>query len=479
LLGLGEEDPIFFAQYFLGLHLNPFQKRALWELKIYKQFLWVTANQVGKTVALAVAHLWFDFYKLGFEGVPEMIEKARYETLNISPISRQSKEAFRYVEEILHSNFSWEEEGKRYINICKIEWFWEGKNENLGRIDFSNNASLFCLSTSEDMGAGMAGKQFAFISYDECVQSHHLEEELPARIFSRTAKYSGPIALTSTPDELGKSQQYWFHLYTTAKDLLLRGEVGEWFLIEGLYDENIFIPEKNKEDFKKRLKKLSPLKYQQVIEGKFIASPNRMFTPEMIEGMWNGKENPRAIPEVLPDREFVIIIDWGVADAGDETVMGVGDVTEPVNAEIVYGWSKQGGDPVELMAMATYLSVHFNDAALVMDTTEMGGVIFKKMLSKLKPIGFGQGNKPNALFWVQMRMKNNIRGGLTSSEKSSNNKIKSCYLPKLGKQLSVYKLEDRKLKQDWVMMLAMFAWYLEKYKSLRKTKTFPLKSFYK
>ena len=115
LLGLGEEDPIFFAQYFLGLHLNPFQKRALWGLKIYKQFLWVTANQVGKTVALAFAHLWFDFYKLGFEGVPEMIEKARYETLNISPISRQSKEAFRYVEEILHSNFSWEEEGKRYI----------------------------------------------------------------------------------------------------------------------------------------------------------------------------------------------------------------------------------------------------------------------------------------------------------------------------------------------------------------------------
>lgn len=453
--------------------------RALWGFKKHNQFLWVTANQVGKTVALAAAHIWFNFYKRGFAGSPELIEKARYETLNLSPISRQSKEAFRYIDEILHSNFSWERDGKRFINQCKIEWFWEGKNENLGRVDFSNNASLFCLSTSEDMGAGMAGKQFAFISYDECVQSHHLEEELPARIFSRTAKYSGPIALTSTPDELGKSQQYWYHLYTEAKDLLKKKQIGEWFLVEGLYDENIFISKKNKESFKKRLKKLSPLKYEQVVKGKFIASPDRMFTPEMIEGMWNGKQNPKVVPEVLPDREFVVIIDWGVADAGDETVMGVGDVTDPANAEIVYGWSKQGGDPVELMAMATYLQMHFNNASLVMDTTEMGGVIFKKMLSKQKPIGFGQGNKPDALFWLQMRMKANIRKDLTSPDKISNNKIKSCYLPKLSKQLSVYKLEDKKLKQDWVMMLAMFTWYLEKYKNLQRTKTFPLKSFYR
>lgn len=168
LLITGEEDPIFFAEVFLGVHLNPFQKRALLGfckkkvadgiLGYIKQFLWVTANQVGKTVTLAISHIWFNFYKKGFDGEPKLIERARYETLNISPISRQATEALRYVEEILHSQFSWEENGVRYVNKCNIEWFWEGKNETLGRIDFSNSSSFWCLSTAADQGSGLAGK---------------------------------------------------------------------------------------------------------------------------------------------------------------------------------------------------------------------------------------------------------------------------------------------------------------------------------
>jgi len=472
LLALGEEDPIFFAEYFLGLHLNPFQKRFLLTLVKYNQILSVTANQVGKTVAIAIAHIWWNFYKKGFSGNPELIEKAHFETLNISPISRQSKEAFRDIEEILNSNFSWEEGGERYINDCKIKWFWEAKNENLGRIDFSNNSSCYCLSTSEDKGAGFAGKQFALISYDECVQSLHLREELPARIFSRTAKYSGTIILNATPDELAKSQQFWYHLYTDAK----RGE-GEWNLVEGLYDENIFIPEKKREEYKERLRKLDPIKYKQVVLGEFIASAERMFTSEMVEGLWNGKDKPTS---VILDRDYVIIIDWGIAESGDETVILVADVTEFENqAEIVYAYSKQGGDPVELMAMASYLNLEFNSAPIVMDTTEMGGIIFKKMLERCKPISFGQGNKPDALFYLQVRLRNNIRKDLTNSEKSAMGKLRSYYLPKLEEQLSSYKLDDKKIKQDWVMVLAMLCWYVDKYKTITQVKVYPLTKFYK
>ena len=455
----------------MGLRLNPFQERALLSLIQNRQVLWATANQVGKTLALAIAHIWWNFYKREFVGNPELIEKARYETLNISPISRQSKECFRYVNEILHSQFSWEEGGERYINACEIPWFWEGQNENVGRIDFANNSSFWCLSTGEDKGSGLAGKQFPFISYDECVQSLHLQEELPARVFSRTAKYAGTLALISTPDELARSQQYWYHLYTQAEK-----EEGEWKLIKGLYDENIFIPEKKREEFKERLKRFDPEKYKQVVLGQFIASAERMFAPEMVEGLWNGKT--KSTPP-SPEKLYVLITDWGVADAGDETVMLVADITDMENAEIVFAYSKQGGDPVELMAMASYLSMEYLDCPVVMDATEMGGTIFKKMLVKLKPISFGQGNKPDALFFVQMRLRNNIRKELTNSEKSAIGKIKSYYLPKLESQLSVYKLEDRKLKQDWVMVLAMLCWYLDKYKKITQVKTFSLKNFYK
>ena len=486
LLLTGEEDPIFFAEYFLGVRLNLFQKRGLLSLckrrpnlldRFIKQILWVTANQVGKTVALAISHIWFNFYKKGFSGDPDLIERARYETLNISPVSRQAIECFRYVEEILHSQFCWEFEGKRDINKCKIGWFWESKNENLGKIDFTNNSSFWCLSTAADKGSGLAGKQFGYISYDECVQSHHLEDELGARIFSRTAKYSGWIVLVATPDELGKSQQYWYHLYTTAEREQKEGILGEWLLIKGLYDENIFIPEEKRVEFKERLKKSFPQKYLQVVKGMFLDSVDRMFSLKVVEGLWNGKTAPT---DAVLGKEYVVIIDWGVADSGDETVIGVGDVTDLENVEVVHAWAKQGGDPVELMAMASYLVMTFNDAVLVMDATEMGGTIFKKMMRQFKPIAFGQGNKPDALVFLQLMLRNNIRGkkDLTSAGKSATGKLKSYHLPKLERQLSSYKLDDRKIKQDWVMVLAMLAWYVEKYRKASKVKTFNLNKFY-
>lgn len=487
LLLLGEGDPIFFAENILGLALNPFQKRALLSLckcrkknvdfvEWSKQNLWVTANQVGKTVAIAIVHIWFNFYKKGLDGKPELIEKARYETLNISPISRQSSEAFRYVEEILRSQFSWEIEGKRYINDCKIKWFWEGKNEVLGRIDFRNNSSFWCLSTAADKASGLAGKQFALITYDEAVQSHHLEEELGARIFSRTAKYSGWVVLVSTPDELGKSQQYWYHLYTAAKRAQEEKKEGEWHLVEGFYQENIFIPERKRYEFIERLKRVSPMKYLQVIKGVFLASSDRMFPPDVIEGIWNDKKGPT---DSQLDRKYVEVIDWGVADGGDETVIFIADVTDLNNVEVVDAYSKQGGDPIELMAMASFKRMTYNDAPMVMDVTEMGGTIFKKMLKQFSPIIFGQGNKSDALFFLQLRLRNNLRKRLTFGEESAMGKLKSYYLPKLEKQLASYKLEDRKIKQDWVMVFAMLAWYVEKYLKASKIKKFSLTNFYK
>ena len=211
--------------------------------------------------------------------------------------------------------------------------------------------------------------------------------------------------------------------------------------------------------------------------GMFLDSADRMFSLKVVEGLWNGKQAPT---ECLLNHSYVVIVDWGVADSGDETVVGVGDDTDLENIELVHAWSKQGGDPVELMAMVSYLIMTFNDAPLVMDAAEMGGVIFKKMMRQFKPIAFGQGNKADALFFLQLKLRSNIRikRDLTSTGKSATGRLKSYYLPKLEKQLSSYKLDDKKIKQDWVMMFAMLAWYVEKYKKASQIKTFNLNKFY-
>lgn len=171
---LGEEDIIFFSNYFLGVQLNSFQERLLASFARDNYLLICSSNQCGKTVALAVYHIWRNFYKKGFSGEAKLIEKSYYQTLNISPVLRQAKEAFRYVVEILNSSFSWELDDKRYVNKCKLQNFIIGQNENLGRIDFSNNSCFFCLSVGEDQGSNLAGAQFPEITYDECVQSLHL-----------------------------------------------------------------------------------------------------------------------------------------------------------------------------------------------------------------------------------------------------------------------------------------------------------------
>ena len=474
--GLGRENPCFFAEYLLGLHLNPFQERALLGIINNKQWMWVTSNQIGKTVSLAIAHIYFNFYKIGITGGPVAVERTRYQTLNLSPISRQAQECARYVKEILSSSFTWEEEQiggktKRFVNKCKIEWFFVGEDGQQGRYDFDNNSSMFCLSTASDSGSGIQGMQFAFITYDECNQSMHLEEELPARIFSRTAKYAGPVGLVATPDEMGKSQQYWYHLYTKAENDLKRGVKPEWYLIKGVYDENIFITKDKREEFKARLKKLSPHKYQQVVLGKFLSSADRMFTPDMIEGLWNGRQESKPFPvfdAASKPKEYLICCDWGVADQGDETVIFVVDISDPDNVEIINHYAKQGGDPTELIAMANYLWMQYTESGKVfmtLDTADMGGVMFKKMLSGRKPISYGKENKPDALVAMQMRLRNNIRKDLTNDQKYAMGKIKCYYIPKLEAQLSNYKLDDQKIKQDWVMAFSQICWFLNKYRS--------------
>jgi hypothetical protein len=254
-----------------------------------------------------------------------------------------------------------------------------------------------------------------------------------------------------------------------------RNKTGEWFLVEGIYDENVFISSEKRENFKNRLRIADPVRYKQVILGEFVTAATNVYSPEMIHGLWNGK---KISTDVLPNRDYVLIIDWGVADQGDETVMGVADITDYFNVELVIAWSKQGGDPVELMAMAQFLQLTYNDSKMVMDATEMGGTIFKKMMAKSHPIVFGQGNKPDALTFLKMRLQNNIRKDLTNDKNIDRDKgigkISSYYLPKLETQLGTYKLDDKKIKQDWVMMLSMLAWYLEKYRKQTQAKSFPL-----
>ncbi len=420
-------------------------------------------NRSGKTVLLAILHIKFVFYKIGImhgDGYDDF----RYRTFDISPISRQAKECLRYIEDILKSQFTWQERGKRFSNAktLKLRNFFAGKNEALGEVRYTNNALTYAFSTSEDMGSSFQGLPAGFVSYDECVRSHHLEEELDGNVYSRLGDYGKLIMLVATPGVEAKSQQHYYHLVAEAKE-----GINNFLTLAGSYLENIFIPEKKRESHARDTKKRNPVMARQVLYGDFVTAGNVMFETQVIEQIWF-KDRKKYIPPDV-EKEYMISVDWGIADKGDETVMLVWDLSK-VPYTIVRSYSKKGGDPYDLIAILRNMRADYNGAKVIMDTSAMGGQMFKKMLKGIKPIGFdaaGTGkDKEDALVFAQILLTKGRRAELVNDEVVERNEdygwIRSVYLPKLANQLATYQKEDRKLKQDWVMSFVMGCWLIWK-----------------
>ena len=472
-----EKNPEVFITYYLGCKLNDFQKRVLRETfnsdgTCNFQNLIIAGNRSGKTVLLAMLHLYFDFFKKGIIG-GEGWNTFPYQTFNISPISRQSHQALGYYTDIVEGRFSWIEHKIRQKNKSKIQGFIKSVNQNLGTITNINSSLFSCLSSGDDQGAKIQGAACGYLSYDECVQSYHLQGEIGPRFFSRLADYGQRFDLITTPDEQAPSQAYLYHLYQEAKNPILETEKDiRWKVVEGTFYENIYLSEEQKEKFLMMLKDKGKdflAQKQQMLEGKFIATGEKMFDLGAVHNMWNAKKNPTP---AIPGHYYLIVIDWGVAEQGDDTIMIVVDyTTKPY--EIVNSVREKGGNPADLIAKARGLQMNYNSATILMDATSLGGTTFYKMMGDLHPIAFGKkpDDKEKGLTYLQMVLNYNRKfhyddeGNLIEDNKNFG-LLKSYYIPEMEAQVSLYTLRyDKKLKQDYVMVLVMLAWYLE-YKQL-------------
>ena len=453
----GRTDTAFFARYWLGIDINPFQERLfrIIDEKVNSnemvQAICPTANQVGKTVGNAIIQIKWNFYKLGLQGLSgDSFFSTYYQTLNLSPVLRQSRICMQYVEQLLTNSFSWEAKGRRYVNKCRLQNFLKSKNENLGRLEFANNSACYFISTGEDQGANIQGAQFGAIVYDECVLSQHLKDELPSKIFSRLAKYGNLLLLIASPksEERNNSQQYFYHLAVDAQR-----KQSDFIYIHGTFDENQFIPEEQREKVKERLKNLDPKAYREVVMGEFLSSSDRVFPPDAIQSMWNGKKEP-SVP--VDEGKYLIVIDWGFADQGDKTAIGVFEYTEhPKKYDLRYAYSEKGGDPWRIMAMVVLLRQTWNLARILMDGNSLGGVAMKKMMASLNPMTMESGGGDEKL-----RSLEDLKLLLTEPSEygiAKLGRLKSYYLPEIEEEFSSYRLEDKKIEQDWVMVFAMAA----------------------
>jgi len=482
---MGRWDIVFFAEYWLGLELNPFQKKILEETFDSPNNLIVAGNRSGKTWIIAILHIWHGFYKVGLATNIATVDTRTYNTFNISPVSRQAKETFRYVEAILKGNFAWEKDGRYYSNIptaegggLKIRHFITGKNDNLGEMRFANGWIFYSVTTHQNESVSVQGLPAGYISYDECIESKRLASDLIGQI-SRLGDYGVRHDLVTAwhATELFNSEQYVFHLYKAAQRAQLEGRKPQWYLVTGTYDDNIFIPEDQKEKHKARVKATAADFYDQIIKGKPITGKNKMFDMEVIDHIWDSsirtvtKDKHTYAPPQM-DHRYIISVDWGLSEQGDETVFLVIDYTKTPWV-IVNGISERGGDPWDLMAKLRQLVASYNDATTIMDTNALGGQTFKKMLKELRPKSFDSHGKEklDALTDLQLVLTKDRNTVIVEGEIIEKNLgyglVRSIYLPMLEEQLSQYQLKDDKLKMDWVSALYQAIYFL--WKQYKKT----------
>ncbi len=511
----GRNDPVFFGEYFLGLHFHPLQKIWLWlttktqiengwnlAQEIGEQILPLEellnhpflknilcpANRFGKTFVESVKHIWYNFYKIGCSGPPDYINDIRYSTLNISPHSMQVDAAYRYVLDIFNDKmiFSWN--GKKIRNICRIKSFLVDHRQVKRELIFSNNSMIKGVPTGEDQASSLAGTQFYFISYDEAPQSLHLRKELPAKIQSRLIDSGGPLDIIGTP-EVDKPSHAYYQRITKQGIELKKG----FYTMLGKLSDNVFIGEKEKTTTLEAIKQTDPEKYRQVAFGEFVSSGAKLLPNIAIERLWEG-EHP--LQQGIPGHRYVIGVDWGFSDTGDPTVFYAIDYTKlsellekkadllGVLYQIVFRESIKGGSPYAVLARLKILQQDFNEGIIIHDSSSMGGVIIKKMLREmhvrhLYDFTMGKNPKDEMLFLMaraltQGRKTETLENGRIQELNPDFGKVRSYYIPELEEQLSNYRVDDNKLEQDEVMAFGLAIWYCERKLAGHKTKVFNL-----
>jgi hypothetical protein len=348
--------------------------------------------------------------------------------------------------------------------------FLVGENTTLGELRFRNKSIFYTVPTGADQASSLAGAQFAYISYDEASQSLHLQQELGAKIMSRLIRYGVGLDLISTPEVDSPSHQY----YMRVCKLGLKGEEG-WWALNAVFDDNIFIPKEQRDRAKADLLATDKKKYRQVVFGEFVTGGKNFFDVREIENLW--KLTSRII--AINGRKYLLIGDWGMADEGDPSVFYVLDYTDYLTGgkiKLVNHEEIKGGSPMMQFALFRTLhdayTTHTDDGTgippkVLLDTNALGGVVIKKLLADLKPIDFSI-PKDEALFALKKAVsegrdyyESEVDGAII--ERNANyGLIESYYIQELADQLSIYHIEDKKLKQDHVMTLMMGVSYIVK-----------------
>lgn len=463
----GRQDIVFFADYFLGMKLHPGQIRFMRGATGNVNVL-VPGNRFGKTVILAIRHIWHNFYKVGMkEGDSEEWQKVGYRTVALAPHSNVLEVDFQLIKQIMTSAFPINKEGEPIkTNKCRLTWYIEldkCRNSAPYFIQFKDNCGIMFASTDADKGGSVQGRKFGYGSYDEGGRSHHLEYELMSNLLPRFAEMGAQLDIASTPDQTSPSIVYHSEIFEKGQK-----QVEGFKSFEGSAFENIFLPESYFEQIEETYGN-DPLK-QQVLYGKFVFAGDTLYPAEDIKAAKEDSLNQGA--GFQKGHHYVIGIDTAMGE--DEMVYTVLDIPKEPSESNPFRVVRQ----MACKGNSKSPQVHMDDLIGLFDTFNKEGkckICLETWNGESKrfyldlPDHMRMVTKTWGSYNPNKEVSTSVTRGTNQTRKAeilialrkllANKSIKIPNETILIQQLSVYREDDSKLKTDRVISLALAVWY--------------------
>lgn len=459
----GKTDIVFFAWYFLGLKLHPGQIRIIRNATGMVNVI-VSGNRFGKTVLIAVRHIWFCFYKIGWDASSgEAWSKVRYRTVALAPDGKILSLDFDTIMAIMTSRFVISPKGSPVVtNKCRLGWWIETdrcRTTPNPFISFQDSTGILFYSTSDDKGTKAQGDFFGYGSYDEGGRSHWLQLELEQNLGPRFSELNAPMDLVSTPAVDSPSLGYHYDIFQKG----LRGEDG-FKSFEGSAYENVYLPKHYFEREEERLRG-NPI-IEQVLNGKFVFAGSALYPLDEIQAAKDASLD--ASVGYQDGHKYVVGIDTALGD--DEFVITVLDVTE-APYRVVRLLGAKGASKSQDVHLADLIGIveHYRrgyNLKICLETWNGEAKSFYQLMPTwmqniTKCWGSFQPHKPSG-------RAHRAAQGNTAARKAdilvalrkvlSRGDLKIPNDSELIKQLSVYREDDTRLQTDRVISLALACW---------------------
>lgn len=469
LFGEKSKDIIFFSEEVLGVRVNWAQRR--WYKLVarskgwrwfYRKVIHRAANQVGKTLGLAIADLWAAHNKMGIPHEdPAFLYGSPYIVLHLGPDFQTSRKMLNadlvpMLEGRHPAQFDKETKTFRPCKYPKEAWTRVNFDGEYPGIKLWNGSEIH-FRTMDDRAKGVSQMVVNVISVDEAGLEEHLQETEDVTLKMRLVANNGPVWYVGTPDGPNDFAEMIWDMENHGTET--ENRVWEDFdrkeaLCWSIFQDNVGYGVTQEEaDFQEATQ--DPATKEAKLRGAILFPSKAFFVPgPNILRAWVPGLRSREQP--LPGHRYVIF--WDVSIQSDPTVEIVLDVTrKPWRGVKFRRWVKPMGvqDLIDEMEREHWF---WNSEGTPLvpavrtgyDSTAMGGAMFNDLLKGIKPkIGMNLGGSA--------RVKTQALADLRASMSRLEIVWPEDWLT-LKKEIMGYRLEDKHLRQDCVMTATGALW---------------------